>query len=324
MAGGFLMEVAKVAARALGMCRWPVDEARIADEAPGRAPSRVFRALETALCANDMKTVGEIIKERPEALAELNQYGCAPLMMAISKNAVELLLPFSNPDAADDDGGTALGYMAGMGAVEAIRELLPHANPLKADGYGVTPLMSAAREGAHKAVELLVGVSDLRAVDVSGRTALMFAAISNCEESVKMLLDAEAADGLDKNGMDALMLAARSSKFEYGSKNPGSKIVRMLLEGGDQARLSHEGKSAFEYAVEGADMSEGAKESALLLMDGVGVNVKDGNGRSLIERMAVMLAGKSSRGWWISETERRAISGQTGHGGAGKTRALRV
>lgn len=62
-------------------CRWPVDEARIHDESPGRAPSRVFRALETALSADDVKTVAEIIEEHPDALLEVNQYGCQPMTM---------------------------------------------------------------------------------------------------------------------------------------------------------------------------------------------------------------------------------------------------
>lgn len=325
---GISKKVAR-AAQTIG-CRWPVDEARIHDESPGRAPSRVFRALETALCADDVDTVAEIIKERPSALLEVNQYGCPPMMMARSRRAVELLLPHSNPNAADDDGGTSLGYMASVGAVGALAALLPHADPRKADGFGVTPLMAAARDGHRKAVELLMGVSDLGARDKSGRTALMMAAVANCEKSVGLLLagspmDAVSTmDALDADGMDALMLAARSSKFEYGPKKAGSRIVAMLVERSDQSRLCCKGKSAFEYALEGADSSAGAKEAALLLIDGVDTEARDAAGRSLVERVASLMDGKASKGWWMSEVERRVFSEKTSKGSDVSRRSLRV
>lgn len=182
--------------------------------------------------------------------------------------------------------------MADTGAAGALAALLPHADPLKADGFGVTPLMAAGREGNPKAVELLVAGSQQGA--------------------------------LDADKMDALMLVARSSKFEYGSKKVGTRIVRMLVAGSDQSRLCSKGKSAFEYALEGADGSSGTKEAALLLMDGVDANGRDGSGRSLIESVDALLAGKASKGWWMSEMERRAISGQTGQVPSGKRGALRL
>lgn len=290
-------------------CPWPVDERFIVDEAPGRAPSRVFRALETALQNDDIEVIQDIVRRRPDAVLELNQYGCPPLMFAKSERAVRLLLPFSNPNQADDDGGTALGYMASAGALEAVRALDGLADPVQADGFGVTPLMSAARDGKFAVVEHLAKLGAPLAKAKDGRTALMFACQANCLGSAKALIDASEVEAIDSKGMDALMHAARSSKFDYARSAAGAGIARLLapkVSMASASRVDAEGKSAFEHAYCAAKTSKAAREAAWVILEAMDCAAKDAQGRSVIDRVRAL--ADSEDGEWIAKMEAKALS----------------
>lgn len=302
--------------------RWPVDKKLIHDESAGRRPSMLFRALETALYANDIATVKEIIAERPEALDETNQYGCPPLMLASSGAAVRLLLPYSNPDAKDDDGGTALGYMADLEDTSALKALLPHADPNLADGFGVTPLMAAARGGRSNSVKLLLPKSDASLRDKHGLTALMHAAQNNAYACAMALLAASDPNANDHAGMDALMHAASRARYSEltGTLDSEKELLAVaLIPYCDPTRADNEGLTALDHVLSLAiihdSISPNSMRAARALMprlDAKAFAAKDARGRTVVERARAALGSRELE--FQAELEQLSISSTTSAG----------
>ena len=88
-----------------------------------------------------------------------------------NEEAVELLLPLSDPIARDKNGLTALMWAAEWDHFECVALLLDRGGPLEADPEGMSALALAARKGQEASVALLLPVSDLARRDASGRVA---------------------------------------------------------------------------------------------------------------------------------------------------------
>lgn len=235
---------------------WPINKQLIVDETPGRTPSLAFRALETALESNDLRTLREIIQLAPETLREVNPYGCTPLMLATSLQAIEMLLPHQDPLATDDDGSCALGALSEHNhprVLPAIAALLPHANPNHADRFGRTPLMRALTQGRDDVALLLLPVSDLASRDAEGRDALALAALNQRVTLLAPLLE-QGANPLaqDIHGCSALMLACRSLRFAITDNTFHSKRhgILSLLTPETAAQTDAHGWGALHHALE--------------------------------------------------------------------------
>jgi hypothetical protein len=136
--------------------------------------------------------------------------GHTALMLAAgsgSRDAVDALLPVSNPKAADATGATALIWAAEFGGFAVVERLLPASDRLAVDDRGQSALMHAALSGCVEAVELLAPASDAWAVDDNGRTAFMRAAESGSVEAVAILGRVSDIHAVDDNGWNALMWA---------------------------------------------------------------------------------------------------------------------
>ena len=120
----------------------------------------------------------------------------------------------ADPDAAGDDGSTALHWAAYLDDAEASAALLRAGARAEPNRYGVTPLALAAQNGNAAIVRQLVAAgvdpNDPRQAVNTGETVLMHAARAGRVEAVRALVEAgadvDAQEGW--NGQSALMWAA--------------------------------------------------------------------------------------------------------------------
>jgi uncharacterized protein len=147
--------------------------------------------------------------------------GASPLADAAMRSdqvAVKTLLEHgADPNAAQNDGMTALHWAAENGDVAMTRALLHAAANVNAATRigGYTPLQVAAKNGHAAIVEtLLAGGAHAGAADAYGTTPLMLAAASGSAQAVTAIIGA----GADVNaresvkGETALMLAAANDR----------------------------------------------------------------------------------------------------------------
>ena len=138
----------------------------------------------------------------------------------------DLLAAGVNPNAADDDGFTALHYAAFGGHSEFAKMLLAAgADPNAADNVGVTALMATAKFRHYEFAKMLLAAGALpNAANNDGWTALMYAVQEGHSEFAKMLLAAGAdPNAADNDGWTALMAATK-----YGH----NEVAKMLLAAG--------------------------------------------------------------------------------------------
>jgi len=123
---------------------------------------------------------------------------------------------------ADDRGNSALMWAALRGRLDMIRLLLPFSDPLAANGEGRTALMLAAQNATVECVEALLPASDARARDREGLTALMHAAKRLDPGCALALLPRSDAMALDKQRRSALHHAC------MGSADRSACVKRLL------------------------------------------------------------------------------------------------
>ncbi|MEO8367793.1 MAG: ankyrin repeat domain-containing protein [Candidatus Solibacter sp.] len=140
------------------------------------------------------KEFERVLSERPEAANAKGERGWTPLMYAAvygDVDAVQLLLgKQANPNAQNDDGGTALMYSADdEGKTRALLE--GGADPNLRSGEGKTALLIAAgQSGAYPVVKLLLEKgADARIGFPDGRGILSVTVGSRDPRVVQMLLD---------------------------------------------------------------------------------------------------------------------------------------
>ena len=182
----------------------------------------------------------------------------------------------ANPNAADDDGRTALIYAAYKGHAEVAKVLLDGgAHPNAAGDDGWTALMEATKHGHAEVAKMLIAAgANPDAVDKSGYTALIIATLLEYAEIVKVLLDGGAvylntARAKD-DGRTALIYAARDGHTE---------IAKMLLDGGAKPNKAMDGGYTALMVAAVAGHAEVAK---VLLLAGGHPNAVDNNGRTAL------------------------------------------
>jgi len=120
--------------------------------------------------------------------------GQTPLMLATGAcetDNAQALLPFSDLEAADATGRTALSIAAATHSDETARLLLAAgANPNHQDQEGKTPLVHAIASHVADNIRLLAAVSDQSVSDREGLTAFDHAVEQECWEAVEILIAA--------------------------------------------------------------------------------------------------------------------------------------
>jgi ankyrin repeat protein len=149
---------------------------------PERLPGQTDEELTRSLLDNALQNaVARGDPERAESLIaaganpqKKNQIGMSLLMTAAAGADVALvkkLVPYSEIDARDNDGVTALMLATRSGFASTLSALLAAgADPLAVDKRGRSALAWAMRRGAIKEAELLAPLSDLEQKDDEGGT----------------------------------------------------------------------------------------------------------------------------------------------------------
>ena len=184
----------------------------------------------------------------------------------------------ANPNAARDDGGTALMWAAEEGYSEIAKMLLDAgANPNAAQNDGKTVLMWATEGGYLEIAKILlaVGANPNAAID-GGGTALIWAAEEGYSEIAKMLLDAGAnPNAATDDGWTSLMLAADKSYAE---------VAKTLLAAGANPNAVADGNQTALMAAARKNHAEVAKT---LLANGANPNVAKDNGWTALIMTAI-------------------------------------
>ena len=171
----------------------------------------------------------------PRLLEPISQR--TPLIEAALADATECvkeLLPLSDPDAADEDGDTALFVAARRGKTETFFELLALSNPKIPNNDNDTPLIAAISGGNILCVNALIPLSDANAQGNNGRTALIQAAALGRAAFVKALIPfSDTSKVCFSLGNTALIEAASRGKRDCAElllpvSDPHSKNLRGL------------------------------------------------------------------------------------------------
>ena len=172
----------------------------------------------------------------------------------------------ANPNAARDDGITALILATNNGHAEVVKMLLEAGANL--NGANDTVLMFAADDGYVEIIKmLLVAGANPNAARDDGWTALMFAAQEGHPEIIKMLLVAGANPNAENNaGVTALILAALTGEPEV------AKIL--LVAGANPNDRNNNGWTALLIAAN----EEKPEVVKILLACGANPDIKNNNG----------------------------------------------
>lgn len=198
------------------------------------------------------------------------------LLQAASEGNIEgmrlALYDMADPNAADENGNTALMMMAIkrlFGDERAIiTELIEKkANLDQQNAGGMTALMYAAREDNHETVKTLLAAGAKHDVkDMDGWTAIMFASYNGSSQSFDELVAAKASVAIeDAEGWTPMMLALSNGK---------GTIVEKLQKAGAKVPTEFHGASTLFYAIESGDLTA----LRAVLAAGADVNGQDSDG----------------------------------------------
>lgn len=145
----------------------------------------IFSAVER----KNVRELNRILERDSTAALNRDCWGRTALMLACVEGEatlVELLLPWSDAEASDRDGETAL-MLAAFGHPTCVELLLPVSDPSAGDTDGWTALMWAASSGNEQCVALLLPFSDVTATNQSGVTALDIARVHDNEARAQQI-----------------------------------------------------------------------------------------------------------------------------------------
>ncbi|CAH0521143.1 unnamed protein product [Peronospora belbahrii] len=171
-------------------------------------------ALHFAAAKGRRKVINYILEQAPECVESKDEEGATPLLYAAREKeftAVKLLLAYSgDPNAAMNNGTTALHEAAANGSIRTVKLLIDHKAKLEATTKNGTALHFAVSENREKTVaellrlgakadpvvvkELLEGGATLSLVMEGGLTALHMAAETGFTEVVQEFLNCRLED----------------------------------------------------------------------------------------------------------------------------------
>jgi len=224
--------------------------AKIAPASSAHAPSELSPAdmLALAMRDGDSGVVRHLVQRLPrEATLALSSQGKKALMLAAAHRDAKLiaiLLPVSNPDAADANGNTAIMHAA--------------------DGPG---------DSAAETLRLLAPVSDLSLVNKHGMTALRLIALHPRRLASLQAVGAFCApevfripDSMTGSGRDPLMDCANMSDVE---------MTRYLAPFSDLSATDSGGRRAFDLALNAGPFRGSATTAQWATLDALAPYVSD-------------------------------------------------
>jgi ankyrin repeat protein len=167
-------------------------------------------------------------------------------------------------NAARADGVTALLWAAHWNDLETVNLLLgAGASVNAADDHGVTALARAAENASEAMVaKLLAAKADANGTQTNGLTPLMIAAKTGNAQVVRLLLGHGA-------NVNATTKESRVSALMFAVAEPHPEVVKALIEGGADVRLSStKGYTPLMYAARNGDI----EMARTLIAAGVSVN----------------------------------------------------
>ena len=175
------------------------------------------------------------------------------------------------PDAADDEGRTALHWAAIAGRPELVSELLQRgANPLARDDYGWAPLHSAASSGNAPVLSMILSAAqnasagadraaaDIITADEREATPLLLACGKNDSSAVRLLLSASTAtvSTRDKEGLTPLIRAGMQGNVDI--------LDQLLASGASINEQDALGNSSLHYMCNGLTKNQVPQAVTLL------------------------------------------------------------
>ncbi|RYZ81807.1 MAG: hypothetical protein EOP06_22845 [Proteobacteria bacterium] len=201
-------------------------------------------------------------------LLQAAESGSLPLIKRLLRNGIPV-------DSEDENGETALSWVARWGSASIVALLLAHgADPNHADKWGYTPLM--IHFNARNTRLLLQHGADPRALDEDGDTALHCAASTGSLDIVRLLLAAGAVHAANNKGETPLHEAV----YGWNESEKRIEIARLLLAtGADLNARTQEGRTPLICATR----SGNPKTTAFLLAVGADPADKDYSGASALD-----------------------------------------
>ena len=157
-----------------------------------------YRAILLSLCGA-LALAASDARAQSIPLGGFDLSGWYDMATAAGRNKTDdvraMLIAGKNPDIADTDGQTPLGYAASFGNFEMAKVLLHYNAPVdRRDSLGNTPLHWAAQRGSVDVMQLLINAkAPIDAQNRQGITPLMLAASRGQVGAVRVLI---------KNGAD--------------------------------------------------------------------------------------------------------------------------
>jgi len=231
-----------------------------------------------AIQANDIDLVADLLDSRADPNAA-DQDGYTALVHAVTQRNVDMVIDLldagADPNAADYiDGGTALHVAANEGEVRCLRELLqtPDTNLDVQMKDGSTPLYMAISEANVNVInQLLAAKADVNLPGARGMSCLTEAVRMKNLNLVRVLLSNRdiILEDTDDHGMTSLLYAVESGQL---------RIMDALLHAKASTNvISSDGSSALHLAA----TQESTACLEMLIDNGCGnVNARDGNGNT--------------------------------------------
>jgi ankyrin repeat protein len=198
--------------------------------------------LRQALRKNSLSALKEIVKNLTFPCAEPE--GSTPLMWVAMfgfDEAIDVLLPVCDPKARLPGVGSAL-MLAAARSEKACAKLLPWSDVNAVDDLGRSALHLAAKSGSTSIVRMLLEAGAQASIDLSGNSALTYALLDRHVDCAMELMDAAHLALPIAKGLSPLMVAARAGSIHL--------VEALLAVGADPLQKTTRGETALMFAAE--------------------------------------------------------------------------
>lgn len=178
--------------------------------------------LTMAAAVGDAKGIEKLLDAGANARYRLNTGETALHRAAMGGHAdcvKRLLVGGANANDADNNGYTALMRAVDSGSIDTLLALLPWSDVNARNGHGRTALFRAAALGRLECLDILLGSGgDPNAISIEGQSALHAAATGGsleCAKRLAGLCDANARDALGRRAHDCAKMNGHARCADY-------------------------------------------------------------------------------------------------------------